>query len=286
MRANNRFAMITSVEVLYGLALLLGHLYLVSTDATWEAFLYWNIVASAIRGSLLLTYFLFCFAKLNLRFIVSSQTIAYVKDFASGMKLMFTSTATFVVKTTHMQLDTILLGHLFGPAASGAYKLARSFTQLLAFPTNALFQVSFPEFVQLLYKKQADKFKRVVKKLILVTLAVSLVYWLGSVFIVPLLIPLLLGDSYGVTAELLPILVFGLSITMLSQYWHSALVAVNNAGQVAISMLIALVGQISMLLIVAPILGIKAAAVAFVFYSLIRALLLFSKFKKFVLNKI
>ena len=79
---------------------------------------------------------------------------------------------------------------------------------------------------------------------------------------------------------------FGLSITMLSQYWHSALVAVNNAGQVAISMLIALIGQISMLVVVAPYFGIKAAAVAFVFYSLIRALLLFSKFKKFVLNKI
>ena len=173
---------------------------------------------------------------------------------------------------------------MLGPSASGTYKFARNIIQYLGFPTNALFQVSLTEFVRLFAKKNFKLFRRVLNNLIRSTFLLTIFYCLFMWLLGPIIFLSLVGDSFYKSIDLLPIMVIGLSLTLISQYWQAALVANNNAGQVAASMAFALFSQIAILLLFLPIFGIQVAAFAFVFYSFVRAAWLYLSFNRLIIQ--
>lgn len=281
-RVAEKFSYISIVEVLKSILLILGNVYLIFIQAPWNYFLMWMVVVSMLRGSILFFYLYKSIKLLGLSLNIFSKLSLTRGELKSVFQLMLTSSAAFVVKTAHTQADTVLIGALLGPSSSGAYKLARNIIQILAMPTNAIFQLSFPEFVKILKEKQVEKFSKLINNLILATIGLCFVYIIGIWLLAPIVIPYVLGESYSDTIQLLPYLVVGLSVVMVSQYWHATLVAINRAGQVANSNLIALVLQLATLLLLLEELGIFAAVAAYLVYCSFRAVFLYSRYKKFV----
>ena len=282
LRVANKFFIISVTEIINAVLIFSGNLYLIFAKADWTEILTWMVTVAAIRGAILLWSIFYALKALNINNYFKLNLKNINSEFKEVFHLMLTSTLTFTIKTIHTQADTVIVGSILGPASSGAYKLARNIVQLLAFPTNALFQVSFPEFVRLLAKKNVLLFKKVLRNLILGTCGLAVTYCLGMWFVAPLVFPYFIGDSYSSGLNLLPILVVGLSLVLISQYWQAALVAINSAGQVAASMGVALLIQISILLLFVPLFGIQAAALAYVAYCGTRAALLYNRFNKYV----
>jgi|GEM_PF-3740019 len=286
LRVGDNFSVISGIEVAQTSIKCIGVLGLIFISASWQQILIWLVLATLLRGIALIWSVFYGLKKLNLTFSPFNGFSHIKKELKEVVWLMFTTSGVFVVKTAHTQADTVLVGMILGPASSGAYKLARSIIQLLAFPTNALFQVSFPEFTRLLKVKDSARFHNVMSNLMWATFGLCALYCLGTWFIAPYLLPLIIGDSYQQGIELLPILVVGSSLVLLSQYWHASLVAVNKAGQVAISMFLALIIQVSIIVLLLESYGIKIAAIAYVSYCLIRAMLLYNRFTKYVKNSL
>jgi O-antigen/teichoic acid export membrane protein len=284
LRASDKFSLISLTEVIYALVSFVGTVTLVYLKLGWQEFIILHVSAYAVRGVVLIFFIHKGLRTINLSIMVKVTPAALVGELRDVLRLMGTTSLTFILKTTHTHIDTFLVGMLAGPAGSGTYKFAKNIIQILAFPTNALFQLSYPEFVRLLNDREKAKFKKVVRVLFLGTLGLALVYCIATWLLAPLLIPLLVGEEYNGSVSLFPILVVGLSLTLISQYWHAALVAVNRAGQVVYSMFYALLAQIFILLTLLPIYGLEMAAASFVIYSAVRAVFLFYRFKTSVLD--
>jgi O-antigen/teichoic acid export membrane protein len=273
---------ISGIEVAQNTMKCLGTLSLIFISASWQQILIWTAFVTLLRGAILIWSVFYGLRHLVIKMNISNGFSQIRDEFKAVVRLMFTTSGVFIIKTLHTQSDTVLVGMVLGPASSGAYKLARNIVQLLAFPTNALFQVSFPEFTRLLKTGESVRFHTVMTNLLWATFGLCVVYCLGMWFIAPYILPLIIGDSYQRGIDLLPILVIGLSLVLLSQYWHAALVAVNKAGQVVFSMAAALIIQVTVILVLLESYGIKVAAVAYVCYCLTRAILLYCKFKRHV----
>jgi O-antigen/teichoic acid export membrane protein len=282
LRVANKFVVIASIDVFNAMLLLVGSVILIFIGAEWSQFIILMVVVALIRGLLLVWSVFYGLYKLNLSINFSVNLQYVLTDLKDIVRLMLTTTLVFIIKTIHTQVDTVIVGSILGPASSGAYKLARNIVQMLAFPTNTLFQVSFPEFVRLLKNGEMALFQKVIQNLIIGTCILCSVYLLGVWFVAPYVLPFFIGDSYVAGIQLLPVLVIGLSLVLISQYWHAALVAINCAGQVVLSMSISLIVQITTLLLLLPVYGLKISAIAYVLYCLIRAILLYSRFSKYV----
>lgn len=286
LRVANKFSIIAAIDMANAVCTLSGNVYLIIDGASWTKILAWTVVVAALKGLMLLWSISYALKALGVKLSFNFSFRSFCSEFREVISLMFSSTSVNIIKTTHTHLDILIIGHLLGPASSGAYKLARNIMQLLAFPTNALFQISFPEFSKLIVKRKIAEFRETLRLLMLGTFGLSVMYCLGVWFVGPLVLPYLAGESYQEGFVILPALVVGLSITLISQYWHAALVAVNCAGQVALSMSFALLVQVGLLLMCVPLFGIQGAALGYVGYSLTRALFLYSRFDLYVLKRL
>ena len=283
LRVADKFSFISAIDVFNAILTLLGNLYLILNKAEWTDILIWMIVVSGIRGIILLWSILHALEKLGIKEHFKLRLNGFSSEHEGVTNLMLNSTISSVLKSTHNQVDIVILGIMLGPSASGAYKFARNIIQYLGFPTNALFQVSLTEFVRLFAKKNFKLFRRVLNNLIRSTFLLTIFYCLFMWLLGPIVFLFLVGDSFYKSIDLLPIMVIGLSLTLISQYWQAALVANNNAGQVAASMAFALFSQIAILLLFLPIFGIQVAAFAFVLYSFVRAAWLYLSFNKLII---
>jgi len=281
LRVANEFKLIGAIEVINAGLLLAGTVLLIALEYGWQEFIWWQVIVAFCRGLVLLHFLRVGCGKLRIK-CFSAGRGEISRSRREILTLMLSSSLINVLKTAHNQVDTVLVGAFLGPAASGGYKLARNIVQMLAFPTNAMFQVSFTEITKLLHKERYGTYIKMMRNLIAVTSVLIIVYCIGMMFLAPYILPMIIGNSYGSTLEVLPVIVFGLSFTLVSQYWHASLVAVNRAGQVAISMLIALLFQVFIIVVLAPEIGVMAAVLGFIVYSFIRALVIYSKYRSIV----
>jgi O-antigen/teichoic acid export membrane protein len=116
------------------------------------------------------------------------------------------------------QLDVVLLGYFRNPAEVGYYKLARSFSGAIAYLVNPLQSVTYPKLAQLWGVIGQEEFRRTVRRLALgVGAPLGLAVLLGLPF-VPLVLPLLVGETYRSAIVAMQLLMVG-SAVWLAFFW-------------------------------------------------------------------
>lgn len=279
LRAANKFKMLASIEVIYTFVLLSFNGFLILTNAGWQAFLWANFFAILFRGVLLLVSISVVMKQMNLSLSKNLGSLFESIKHRGKIKLLASSSVTNWLKTATLQLDIVIIGAALGTSETGTYKLAKSIVQLLAFPTNILFQLAFPEFVSLIAQKKFTTFDIIIKKLILVTFGLSIIYCIGAFFIAPYILLPLLGEEYRAVFDLLPILVIGICLLLLSQYWHAVLVALNQGFKVVNAMLVGILLQLTMFYVFLGQYGLYAAAFSYLAYCFVRFIILFLSFR-------
>ena len=286
LRVANKFSLIAIIDISVSFLTLSGTLFLIYYNAEWPYFLLITVLVAGVKGIMTLCFLSRECARLNITPGLYGNVIELIAELKEPFRLMFTTTAVNILKTAHNNLDILLVGNMLGAESSGAYKLARSFIQILSFPTNALFQISFPDFAESIVKGLIAKFKETLRLLLNATIGLTILYCALVWFLMPLIFSLLVGPEYEQGAHIMPVMIVGLSAMLVSQYWHAGLVATNAAEQVALSMAVALVLELAVFLVCIPTFGILGAALGYVTYCAIRGLFLYNRFDIYVIKKL
>lgn len=94
------------------------------------------------------------------------------------------------------QLDIVILGYFRGPTEAGYYRLARSLAGVVGYLVGPLQSVTYPELARLWGLGNREALRQKVRQLALHVGAPLGLIALGSILLVPFLLPLLVGPSY------------------------------------------------------------------------------------------
>ncbi|MFD0331480.1 lipopolysaccharide biosynthesis protein [Streptacidiphilus monticola] len=87
----------------------------------------------------------------------------------------------------NLRLDFVILGALAGPAVLGVYAVASKFAELMRLPATALNYVLYPRFARQEPRQAGEDARRLLPRALAVTVALTPVIGLCSVFALPLL---------------------------------------------------------------------------------------------------
>jgi len=266
LRVTNRFKYIFLLDLISTLAIFFGVLYVVNINSDWINILYAYLIGSFFKLLVSWIFLIYTMNKNNIFLFSRFEIVKIQNQIGEIFKMIFSLSITYILKNLHIHGDTVLIGLLTNPTISGAYKLAKNIIQLLAFPTNALFQVTFPEFSKLLKNKKYLECDIIVKKLIGLTIGLVCIYVVLIWFFAPMILPHILGDTYTESINQLHILVIGLSIILVSQYWYSTLISIKEIKYINYSMLSSSIFQFLIIILFIETYGIVSASIYVRYY--------------------
>ena len=166
------------------------------------------------------------------------------------------------------QMDVVVLGYFRNPAEVGYYKLAKSLSSATAYLTGPLQWVTYPQLIQLCNLEQRQNLYRKVRRLAMqVGLPLGLAVLAGMLFI-PIVVPLLVGDSYRPAVVPTQLLLVG-SAFSIAFFWLRPLYLAQGALKVWVTISAIVVGlSVIGFLTVIPLWGFRGLATLLVLMNL------------------
>jgi O-antigen/teichoic acid export membrane protein len=101
-------------------------------------------------------------------------------------------------KLLHRGLDVLAVAYFTGDRETGLYKLARQVVDGgIAILQDALYQVYFPDFLDLAARRAADAYRALARRLIAVCAGITAAVVAGEVLLLPALVPRVFGADYA-----------------------------------------------------------------------------------------
>ncbi|MDN3496516.1 lipopolysaccharide biosynthesis protein [Planococcus sp. APC 4015] len=163
------------------------------------------------------------------------------------------------IAASAQQLDLPLLGIVAGPAAAGLYGAVNRWTQPMQLLSGAFSSASAPFIAQAEGWSHARRIVLRSSWMLFVAVGVCIALAITA----PVIVPFLLGDQYDGSAEILQWLALGTIPAIFNQPIVSALQARRYDHLVAIPWLVCVAIQLALIVILGPLLGALAAAIAF-----------------------
>jgi O-antigen/teichoic acid export membrane protein len=125
--------------------------------------------------------------------------------FRRGLGVLFYGNLLGYAKLLQRSLDVLVVAYFTGDRETGLYKLARQVVDNgLAVLQDALYQVYFPNFLELFAARAAEAYHALARRLLAVSALVAAALVAGEMLLLPSLVPLLFGPRFaGATAPII-----------------------------------------------------------------------------------
>jgi O-antigen/teichoic acid export membrane protein len=122
---------------------------------------------------------------------------AYVV-YRQSLNMIFYGNLLGYSKLLQRALDVLVVAYFTNDRETGLYKLARQVVDNgLAILQDALYQVYFPNFLELFARRAAQAFRALALRLLVISTLITVALLAGEVLLLPLLIPLLFGLQFS-----------------------------------------------------------------------------------------
>jgi O-antigen/teichoic acid export membrane protein len=189
-------------------------------------------------------------------------------EFKQIAHFLFTTNAAALSKLVR-NTDTLLIGYWLTPTDVGYFRVARSITSLMNFPVGPLQTASYPEFARLWHQQRRTTLQRLLRKLVLFATIVAsvalMVIWLGGDW----LIRITVGEQYLPALPVMRWLALAMAIAVATNFGHSLLLAIGRASGLLLAITLGSIGQLILLLMLLPAVGLSAAGIGHLGYYLI-----------------
>lgn len=197
------------------------------------------------------------------------------EDFNRIFRFWVSTNGFAALKGFHQNADTLVLGHLLGPAGAGLYRLARAMANLISFPITPLYQATYPELTKLWHAGKPHDAFRLTRKLAigtsLVLIMVIALVWAAAGFA----LDTLAGHEYLPAVPVFRLLIIAVGISVVAQYGHAILMAAGAVGRVLLAFGIPVFLQLGALILLVPSFGLIGAGIALLVFAISRAIILF-----------
>lgn len=181
----------------------------------------------------------------------------------SNLSEIFRKTRSFALSdllaTVYMQADVVILSNIKGKTATGIYSPALSLINALFVFPNAIYTYFIPSLSRW-FKKNADKFIDLARKLLLLVLLIGIVMSLTVYLLGKPVTDLFLGERYSKSGELMVRLSPILLLKCLEFGFAAIIVAANKQKSRLIPQVIAAIINVGLNLVLIPRLGEFGAA--------------------------
>ena len=211
----NRIAVMTIFEALLRMTLVLGMIF-----AGWkvEGVIWGNAMAISLTGVIYLVI-VYPLIKKTWGSLLAGGTWQALKGHRrTFFRFIVYNDLNTLLGIIPKQLDVILLGYFHHSTQVGYYRLAKSLANFLGYLVNPLQSVIYPELSKLWALREKEALGRMVRRLALQTGLPLFLAALGSIALLPYLLPVIYGNDYIPAVPAAQLLVVG-SAVWLGLYW-------------------------------------------------------------------
>lgn len=185
------------------------------------------------------------------------------------------------VRMLSRQVDELLVAALTTPSALGLYKIAKQFSQVLAMVADPLYQSVYPELSRLWAAKNIMKFRSLIKRSTLTASSIAITGWLFFVVFGQQITLLTFGPAYHDSYWLAVWYILAMVIAIVTFSFQPTMLAIGLPKE---SFKIQVIATIIYLLLLIPLVrwwfGIVGAAIGYIIYYIIWALLMFYSIRR------
>jgi O-antigen/teichoic acid export membrane protein len=189
--------------------------------------------------------------------------------FGPILRFLAATNAAAIAKVLQRNADVLILGSAFAARDVGQLRVARVLSDQLAFPTNALYQVSYPEYVRLWHEDRREDLRDLAKRITLLSTGIACVGLLLFLVAGDLIVRLAVGSAYLPAVPTMQWLAAGVALAVASNAGHPLLLAMGRAGRSLLAVTLGMAVQLVVLLVLLPSLGVMAAGVAYVAFYVV-----------------
>ncbi|MFZ2492490.1 MAG: oligosaccharide flippase family protein [Thermoanaerobaculia bacterium] len=161
-------------------------------------------------------------------------------------------------------LDVALVGYFAVPAASGVYKVAKTFIVAITMLVDPAFFVIYPQLTAMWIRREASRMIAFVQSITLILAAASVVVALASFVVVPAVITQVAGEQYAAAGSVFRVMIWALLFWAPLIWVNPMLLAADRPDIVTKASLIAGAVAVALQLLLIPTFEAIGAAVGYV----------------------
>jgi O-antigen/teichoic acid export membrane protein len=268
LRLDGRFLALSIQTGVAALLRLCGVLIVVILHLDIQALLLAYVLSSALATVFLLSLLSTSWRRLEL-LPLSAAPIRLLRGHGRVIgRFLAATNASALVKTLQRNADVLMAGHFLGSRAVGQLRVAKSASDLLAFPTGPLYQVSYPRYVQLWHQGHRAELRGLALRLTLVSIGVAAVGVLPFLIAGDAIVRILVGEAYLPAVPVLQWLAVGVGIAVATNAIHPLLLTIGRAGVSLLGVAVGALAQVILLALFLPRVGIIVAGVSYIVFYL------------------
>jgi O-antigen/teichoic acid export membrane protein len=186
------------------------------------------------------------------------------------------------VRLASRELDVLIIGAILGTAATGLYKIAKQFAEILAILIEPAYQAIYPELAHLAAEKRFSDMKRVAARTAVITGSASLLVWFVFIIFGKWILGITAGAEYIRAWSVMIVFMFAFVIWGFSFCLLAGLLALGRAEKILLVQIIALAVYLAVLYPLLVNIGLAGAAVAQFVYFAVYAIFALSFFTKYI----
>lgn len=180
------------------------------------------------------------------------------------LPFMIKTNLSSAIDLARANLPVLIVGAVLGSAASGFLQLAVNLTNLIAHPTNLLYQATFPELSRIAAAGGDKRMRKVALRSILTGLLIALPFVAGFGLLREPLARILGGPEFLPAAPLIALMALAQIFRMGSVVLEAAVVSSGGAGYVLAAQSISAFLTLAALIVALPALGVSAAPMSII----------------------
>jgi O-antigen/teichoic acid export membrane protein len=190
-------------------------------------------------------------------------------EYRQIVPFLLITNANALFKLLQRNADVLLVGYWLTTVEIGYLRLARSITDLMNFPVNPLYTVSYPEIARLWHQQEFDMLWQLVRRISLyaafVALSALAVIGVGGGWIIGFTV----GPQYLPAFPVLLWLALATAVAIATSWAYPLLLAMGGASSSLLAIALGVLGQLAILLVLLPKLGVTAAGIAYLGFYVI-----------------
>lgn len=274
LRLFNRFDLLSYTAVLGAVARLAGVAWCLLTRQALYGFVLIYLITGAIGELYQLVASLWVLRKQNVSGIIHQPMREIRGRFPGIVDYVWTTNVNSTIRMMSREADELVIAALTTPVALGIFKVAKQFAQVLPRFLDPLYQSIYPELTRLWAADRRKAFLSLIERTTLLVGGVATVGWIGFILLGSPLITWTVGAAYS--QAYVPAVVYLLALVMALWAFalQPAMLAVGMPRNSFKAQAAATTLYFVILLPAVQSLGVTGAAVAYVLYYLLWAVLM------------
>lgn len=274
LRLDGRYVSLAAYSGTMPVARLVATVVVVQLDAGIAALLSGYVAATVVSSASVVSLGIPAWRRLGL-LSLRRVTISSLRGHRRSMaRFVFSTSVLSLLKIFQKNAEVFLVGLTLSAAHVGRVRIARSLTDQLAFATDPIYQVSYPEYVRLWSQGSVADLRRVVMRVTALAGAVGVAGFVTFLLLGHQIVSLTVGPEYLGAVPVIQWLAGGACLAVSANALHPLLLAMGRAGRSATGFAIAVLFQMGALVTLVPTIGIVGVGVAYVTFYLAWILIL------------